>query len=304
MLSKFKLVAVGILIKAGLMTAVTAAEFQPLELTGTNPGELTASVLYPSASPKALVVLLHGCNQSGVSLAHDAGWVALSKTTNTALLVPQQSLNNNNKACFNWFSPRDTEKDSGESLSVIEMIRQVNQSHAIKDTYIVGLSAGGAMTAAILANYPNTFKGGAVIAGLAYPCADNLIKAISCMKQGPNTEGALLAKAITPSPYFPPISVWTGEMDEIVHPHNATALAEQWAALHQSADKQQSSDGELSTTRWLNSQGEVTVELNQVRGMGHGIAIDSTSGLEEQAAPFVVDKGVSTARAIARFWKL
>jgi len=66
---------------------------------------------------------------------------------------------NNQNACFNWFEPEDTARDRGEALSIRQMIDAMVARHFVDPSrvYIVGLSAGGAMTAAMLAAYPERF---------------------------------------------------------------------------------------------------------------------------------------------------
>jgi len=51
--------------------------------------------------------------------------------------------------------------------------------------FVTGLSAGGAMTLAMLATYPDVFAAGAVIAGLPYGGATNAQEALRGMFQAP-----------------------------------------------------------------------------------------------------------------------
>ena len=94
------------------------AEFTQFEKFGENPGELTASYFQPELVSGDTVVLLHGCVQNGEALAINSGFLSLAKTHRFNLLVAQQSDKNNIKSCFNWFSKQDTDKNSGELLSL------------------------------------------------------------------------------------------------------------------------------------------------------------------------------------------
>jgi ABC-type sugar transport system substrate-binding protein len=93
---------------------------------------------------------------------------------------------NNQNACFNWFEPDDTARDRGEALSIRQMIDAVVERHSVDRSrvYVAGFSAGGAMTAAMVAAYPERFAGGAIIAGVPYGCADTVSKALQCMNRG------------------------------------------------------------------------------------------------------------------------
>ena len=66
------------------------------------------------------------------------------------------------------------------------MIEKTIGAHGIdrRKVFITGLSAGGAMTAAMLATYPEVFAAGAIIAGLPYGAAVNVQQAFESMFQG------------------------------------------------------------------------------------------------------------------------
>src|SRR5207245_2517088 len=90
---------------------------------------------------------------------------------------------NNPNLCFNWFQHGDVTRGEGEVLSIRQMIAQMIAAHELDPArvYITGLSAGGAMTAAMLATYPELFAGAAIIAGLPYGAADGMHEAMNAM---------------------------------------------------------------------------------------------------------------------------
>src|SRR5205085_5815523 len=139
---------------------------------GTNPGAVRMFAYVPNnlARAPALVVVLHGCTQSAASYDLGAGWSKLAERCGFVVLLPEQTSANNPKTCFNWFLPGDTVRGRGEALSIRQMIEKTIGAHGIDRTrvFITGLSAGGAMTAAMLATYPEVFAAGAIIAGLPY----------------------------------------------------------------------------------------------------------------------------------------
>ncbi|MDU6748463.1 MAG: PHB depolymerase family esterase, partial [Bradyrhizobium sp.] len=114
-----------------------------------------------------LVVVLHGCGQGAVDYDLGAGWSTLAKHFGFALLLPEQQRINNPQRCFNWFQSEDITRGQGEVASIREMIARMVADCAIdpRRIFVTGLSAGGAMTMAMLSAHPDIFAAGAVIAG-------------------------------------------------------------------------------------------------------------------------------------------
>lgn len=275
-----------------------AGSFKPLESFGANPGELTASYYQSGQSASSIVVLLHGCGQSGEKLAQQSGFLQQAKRHQFSLLVPQQQSSNNATGCFNWFSKADQEKGKGETLSIINMIDAVQSSTKAKNTYIVGLSAGGAMASSLMSLYPQKFQAGAVIAGIPYPCADNLIKAISCMKSGTDMTAKQLAKSIhQANTNWPQLTVITGAEDKIVNPKNSELMARQWAYLAGDIKSKDSSENGVTKVIFGSNS-----ELITIAGMGHGIPVNPDVSGGEEAAPYVLKSPFSTADYLVGKW--
>jgi poly(hydroxyalkanoate) depolymerase family esterase len=207
---------------------------------GSNPGNLRMFKYVPNlrATP-ALVVALHGCLQSASAYDDETGWTKFADKWGFALLLPEQKNANNSLACFTWFLPGDIERDKGEALSIKQMIDKMKTDHTIdpRRIYVTGLSAGGAMTAVMLATYPEIFAGGALIAGLPYKCATSQNEATnSCMQPGKNLSpsewGNRVRRATNNAGPWPKVSIWQGDADTTVNPMNATELMEQWTDVH------------------------------------------------------------------------
>ena len=212
------------------------------ELTGfgSNPGALRMFSYVPKklgVSP-ALVVVLHGCTQSAASYDLGAGWSTLAERYGFILLLPEQTQGNNPKTCFNWFLPGDTARGRGEALSIRQMIEKTIGAHGVDrgKIFITGLSAGGAMTAAMLATYPEVFAAGAIIAGLPYGTAGNVQQAFESMFQGRTHTarewGDLVRRESTHRGPWPRVSIWHGDADATVKPVNADSLIAQWSDVH------------------------------------------------------------------------
>ena len=211
---------------------------------GSNPGQLAMFMHVPSGAPALgapLIVLLHGCGQAAIAFARETGWTALSERLGVPLVLPEQAGENNHGRCFNWFQPTHVRRGSGEAQSIRQMVRSAVQRFGSdpKRIFIAGLSAGGAMTAAMLAAYPDVFAAGAVAAGLPVGAANSTSEALRRMAEaGPSRSPAGLADLVRraapagfPGPW-PRLSIWHGDSDRVVDPANARLLAEQWSALH------------------------------------------------------------------------
>jgi poly(hydroxyalkanoate) depolymerase family esterase len=123
------------------------------------------------------VVVLHGSTQSAANYDVGAGWSTLADRHGFALLMPEQTRKNNLNGSFSWFQRNDTQCGKGEAHSIVQMVEQIVRDHDIDRNriFVTGLSAGGAMTLAMLASYPDVFAAGAVIAGLPYGGATNYL---------------------------------------------------------------------------------------------------------------------------------
>ncbi len=277
---------------------------------GSNPGALQAKFYLPDDLPKGapLVVVLHGCTQSAAGYDHHSGWSQLADEAGFALLYPEQQRSNNPNLCFNWFQPTDVRRDAGEALSIRQMIEAMVKAHRLdrKRIFVTGLSAGGAMAAAMLASYPDVFAGGAIIAGLAYGSATTVPEAFDRMRGHGGPSDAELRRMLRDASEhqgpWPRISIWQGTSDQIVDASNAKAITSQWWGVHQieSAPTHSHTDGAYTRQSWCDAGGAVVLEINMIAGMGHGTPIDKNGyGVP---GPYMLDVGVSSTQEIGRFW--
>ena len=289
---------------AGVLTTQTAF--------GLDPGNLTMRVYRPATlSPgRPLIVVLHGCTQSAESYAVEAGWVQLADRYGLGLLCPEQVMANNANRCFNWFNPGDVRRGGGEAASIRAMIAKAISlmSSDPSQVYVTGLSAGGAMTVAMLAAYPEVFAGGGIIAGLPYGVAKDMPSAFAAMQQGPSASTAELGQQIraasSHSGPWPRVSVWHGAADATVRASNADATVNQWLDVNAITGEADHIvvDGPERRDQWLRD-GLVVVERRLISGLGHGTPIASTGadGIGRPGA-FVLEIGLSSSLELLRFW--
>jgi len=276
---------------------------------GANPGALAMKLYIPPRPPRPgapLLALLHGCGQDAARFAAASGWTALADRLGAPLLLPEQAARNNQGRCFTWFEPEDIARGTGEAASIRQMVETaiVRFSCDRQRVFIAGLSAGGAMAAAVLAAYPEVFAAGAAVAGLAVGGASDVRSAMTCMAgSGVVLDGpgwAARARALAPPGYggpWPRLSIWQGLADRVVDPVNAENLAAQWGALHGQGGaptQDLAPHPGLRRRAWGDA-----VESWSIEGMAHGFPMPHAS-----AEPFVLDAGIDATAAIARFWRL
>jgi len=284
------------------------------EAFGPNPGQLTMLSYAPEGlSPRApLVVVLHGCAQTAEAYAANAGWLALADRFGFAVLAPQQSSANNPNRCFNWFSPADVRRGEGEAASIASMAAHMIQAHDLdaERVFVTGLSAGGAMTATMLATYPDLFAAGAVIAGLPHGVARNVQEAMRVMGRADGRSASALGALIherQDGAAPPRLSIWHGDADFTVNGDNGHDLAQQWSAVHGLPSAPHRVEPRPFGTRstWRSPSGEALIELNVVRGLGHGAPLSTKAeGDVGKVAPYMLEAGISSSLEIARFWKI
>ena len=285
-----------------------------LDRARSDPGNLRARCYVPAGleGPAPLVVVLHGCTQDAALYNHGSGWSTLADRHGFLLLFPEQRRANNPMLCFNWFESGDTRRGKGEAASIAAMIEAMSSAHAVDPARIsvTGLSAGGAMASAMLAVYPELFAAGAILAGVAYGCADGVDEAFACMGGRTRSDAKELAARVrSASPHqgpWPRVQVWQGSDDSTVVPSNADAIVLQWAGLHGLGLEPDRIDRVAGYPRrlWLDAAGEPLIEQYSITGMAHGVPIAADGGEDDlgQAGAHMLDVGLSSTARIAAFF--
>lgn len=284
---------------------------------GSNPGNLSMYEYAPAGLPSGapLVVALHGCTQTANDYYSDSGWPQFADTYGFAVVFPQTSSTNNPLSCFSWFDPSKDARGQGEAASIISMVDHAEGQYG-SDThrvFVTGLSAGGGMTADLLADYPDVFAGGSVDSGLAAQCATSETAATGCQDSAQNLTPAQWGdKARAADPGYggpwPKVAIWQGTSDYTVYPVNATELRDQWTdvwGIGQTASSTQSLPGGTTESVYDDASGHPAVEMYQISGMGHGLAVDPGSGTAQCGATgaYFLDYICSTYYT-ASFWGL
>lgn len=306
-----------------LVCVISSAQTNLVQIRpfGTNPGNLKLMFYDPGiiTGKAPLVVVLHGCTQVAASCAEQTGWNKLAKKHGFYVLYPEQLILNNVENCFNWYRSRDQTKDKGEPASVMQMIDYLKKNKSIDSSriYVIGLSAGGAMSSIMMAVFPDVFQKGAVIAGGPYKSAESVIKAgtsmLGLVSKSPEDWGDLVREQ---NPgykgKYPELMIFHGGADPVVSTNNSNQLIKQWVNIHRSdyeADEhieqfKNNPDVELNT--YQNAEGKAVVTYYRIKGMGHAIAVD-TGSCDTQGGKtglFSVDKDFHSTYEAARFFEL
>ena len=289
-----------------------------IEPTGSNPGGLGMLAYVPPRLPPGapLVVVLHGCAQTASGYDHGAGWSTLAERHGFALLLPEQHRANNANLCFNWFEPGDVTHGDGEVLSITQMIGQMIAAHALDPArvYINGLSAGGAMTAAMLALYPELFAGGAIVAGLPYGAASGVQQAFEAMQhvrvRSARDWGDLVRASSAYRGKRAPVQIWQGGADATVRQGNFDELVKQWADVNGVLEPPFTDRIDAAVHRvWRGSYGnDIVLESYFMPGLAHGAPLHTAAGDIDQSVgvvgPYMLEAGISSTWRIARSWGL
>jgi poly(hydroxyalkanoate) depolymerase family esterase len=294
-------------------TPARAASLVQVGSFGSNPGNLAMYSYRPDGLPsgRPLVVLLHGCTQNAAGYFANSGWRKFADQWGFTLVLPQTSSANNISSCFNWFETADTTRGQGEAASVRSMVGYAvaNYGTDASRVYVSGLSAGGAMSAVMLATYPDAFAAGSIGAGLAYRCAASLIQASGCQygatSKTPQQWGDLVRNAFSGySGPYPRVAIWQGQSDYTVVPANGRQLRDQWTNVR-GVSQTPTSTQSLTGGTTLTVYGSDDVRLYEIAGMGHGLPIDPGAAADQcgTTAAYFLDT-ICSAYHDARFFGL
>lgn len=330
------LIIYGALLSALITSHCYSASLEKVEDFGPNPGRLDMYVYVPDGFEQnsAIVVALHGCLQRAADFDDETGLKAHADAHKFALLFPQQRPSNNNKRCFNWFEPEHNSKHQGESGSIESMILYAIDEYEVNPAkvYILGLSAGGSMTAVLMSNYPTMFQGGAIIAGTPYGCnrpslltgawwwwlktwyGDAAAASFACglffnlpTKRSSEQWGDYVRASVDDSPgHRLKISLWQGGSDDVVNPANQIELVKQWAnalGIDLTPDRTQTNDHVIRNV-YHDADDNPKLETYQIVNFGHAFAIDPGTGSENcgTSGPYVKDANICSSLEILRFW--
>jgi poly(hydroxyalkanoate) depolymerase family esterase len=246
--------------------------------------------------PCPLIVMLHGCTQSVDDFAGGTNMNAVADENGCLVAYPIQSKAANQSKCWNWFNPRDQQRDGGEPALIVGIVRQIARDHAVdlRRVYVAGLSAGGAAAVVLGTRYPDVFAAIGVHSGVACGAAHDIVSAFAAMRgQGPQTGAGNEGQRDVPTILF------HGDRDGTVHPSNADRIvaATQASRLQSSVETSCVPGGHAYTRElYCDESGRLVLERWTVHGAGH-----AWSG-GRQAHSFTDPSGPNASSAMMRFF--
>lgn len=270
---------------------LSAQKIERVSSFGENPGNLKMYLYKPNGLEGKknipLIVVLHGCLQNAGIVAKQSGWNKLADQYGFIVLYPQQRMLNNPMKCFCWYQRSDIEKGKGENYSIKQMIEEVKHSYSIDSSkvFITGLSAGAAMAVTMMADYPETFNGGAVFAGGAYKTATNIWTAMLSLygwRIKSPADWAKLVREQNPdyAGSYPKMIIYQGNADVVVNRRNGTQLMKQWTNLHGISTTPSESIKRFARVKAIEKNiyrkpdSSVAVIYYKVKHMGHALLVN------------------------------
>jgi poly(hydroxyalkanoate) depolymerase family esterase len=186
---------------------------------------------------RPMLVVLHGCVQGADDIARGTRLSEAAARDGFVVLYPEQPASANPQRCWNWFTPAQTTRGTGEVALLAALIDSIGRREDVNPHRVglVGMSAGAAMAASLAVAYPERYAALALHSGIAAGAARDMGSALRVMGRGPDDgeafgDSALAAMGARARPI--PVIALHGAADKVVAPANLRALVAQWTRVN------------------------------------------------------------------------
>ena len=207
---------------------------------GTEPSNVSMYEYSPDGLPAMapVLVLVHYCSGNAQGIfgeAQSGGIITQADQKKILLVVPQTSRN-----CWDVATTASlTHGMASETKAIVDQVKYAITKHNANPNrvYVMGASSGAMVTQALLAVYPDVFKGGAEFAGVPAGCWS--VNDPDGQWSSPCANGQVLhtpqewgdmARAMYPgyTGFRPRIQLWHGSADSIINYANYGEAVDQW----------------------------------------------------------------------------
>ena len=203
-----------------------------------------------------VVVVIHGCLQSAESMSLGTGFNKVADQKNLVIIYPQVKTNSNYFDCWNWFLQKNQLKNSGQLNQIHKKIESIleNLSLTKAPRFVVGMSSGGASAAGLIACFPDSFQGAALVSSPSYGSARNPYELEKVLKNGPSVSHVTKEACSTKS-YSGKLLVAHGKADPVVNYKHALRSIKQFLPkkLNEQIDNKFVNERETSITHYSHS---------------------------------------------------
>lgn len=226
-----------------------------------------------------MLVMLHGCAQTGRDLAESTRMNLLAARERFFVLYPEQDRLAHPQGCWNWYERRSGKADA-EAATLMAAIDQACLFYPVdrERVALAGLSAGASMAALLATRHPLRFRAVAMHSGVAPGAAKSASTALGAMRgrHAPPMPTTAVGKAMGAAAVFatlPPLLIVHGDADAVVSASNAKRTAAVWAMATGAAPGatqtvQRGRRHAMRVTEYRRA-GQVAVKLCEVAGLGH-----------------------------------
>lgn len=259
------------------------ATLQQITGFGPNPTGLKMYLYVPgNVRPHpAVVVALHYCGGSGP--AFFAGTEFASLADRYGFIVVYPSVTRTSLDCFDVSTPGAlTHNGNSDPVGIVSMVHYVEQHlHADRNrVFATGISSGAMMTNVLLGDYPDVFRAGSAMSGVAFGCfatTDGSLWNSQCANgdiiKTPQEWGDLV-RAADPGYHGPRprMQLWHGTADTILFYPNFGEEVKEWAnVLDASPAYTDHPQPTWTHTVYVNRAGQAQVDAYSVAGEDHNL---------------------------------
>ncbi|MGJ7566283.1 extracellular catalytic domain type 1 short-chain-length polyhydroxyalkanoate depolymerase [Variovorax sp. GB1R11] len=243
------------------------------------------------ATPRPLVLMLHGCTQNAEDFAAGTRMNEHARESGAIVLYPEQPLREHGQKCWNWFKPQHQQRGKGEPALLAALTLHIaEQQQADRSRiYVAGLSAGGAMADVLGHCYPDIYAAVGVHSGLPHGAAHDMMSALNAMRSG------AAPVRTTADTTTPPTIVFHGDADTTVHASNGLAIVA-GATPGKVGEGQSPSGRRFTRTHYPPRAGHAEAEHWRLHAAGHAWSGGSAQGSYTQP------EGVDASREMLRFF--